>query len=171
MWVKEACFSLAAVAAGVALMGGFFYMPGYGSEEWPTVPGVVLGCEVVRRDGDDEVDYVAELRYRYTVGSMHHTGFRIAYWGVRTRFKWRSRAQAVCDGYPEGLPVTVWYEPAFPPNSALRPGGHPLGAPLTFGGAALTVLFLVGAVLATVVEGVAGHRERARLRRELGLDR
>lgn len=171
MWVKEASFSLAAVSAGIALAGGFFFMPGYGSEEWPTVDGVVLGCEVVRREWDDDVEYVAELSYRYTVGSMHHTGFRIAYWGVRTHFNRRSRAQARCDEYPEGLDVTVSYEPAFPPNSTLQPGGHPLAAPLTFGGAVLAVLFLVGAVVATVVEGIAGHRERARLRRELGLDR
>ena len=169
MPIKEVLFGLAFLAVLVAAVGGFVFLPGYGSEGWPTTAGEVLSCDVRRTRSDDETRYTVELRYRYAVESITHEGFRMSF-GGNTRYERRGSAEQRCAEYPVGSELTVYYQPEFPPNSTLKPGGTVLGPLLAYGGGVLAVLVLIGAMAATVWEVVQGNRERARLRKELGLD-
>ncbi|MCB9671023.1 MAG: DUF3592 domain-containing protein [Alphaproteobacteria bacterium] len=164
--IKELCFVVAALSAAVSAASGFFLMPGVGSEDWPTVPGEVISCEVEKVDDGD--GYFVRLRYRYGVRSTTHQGFRIRFGS--TKYIFRSSAQKECDTYPPGKAVTVYHQPEFPPNSALIPGGSMFGRPLTWGGGILTVLALLASMVATIVETVHARQDRARRYRELGPD-
>lgn len=163
--------ALAAIAAAVGGVSGAFLMPGYGSESWPTTPGTVVQCDVEKhRDDEDGVRYVAKLRYRYQVGEGTFHRFRIDYWRTRVGFRYRRDAEARCAEYPIDAPLTVYYRPDLPLESTLIPGGLAWAPFLTYGSGVLTVLLLLLSMASTVLDTVRARQERARLRRELGVD-
>ena len=110
---------------------------GWRSRCWPSVDGMVKEVEVVDRHSayDNTSVSMPRVRYVYRVGSISYSGTNIGFglgagnavvwWGLR--------------GLAPGSGVRVYYDPAQPSKSALRPGIAPSAALLVVAGACCVI--------------------------------
>jgi hypothetical protein len=113
----------------------------YGSRKWIPVTGVVAASQRLR----DFKDYRPLVRYRYAVGGRtYEGGNRHANqpW-PRTNI---GTANEVVAKYHVGSPVTVFYDPANPAESAVEPG-------LTWGDFVLPLLGFIFLGIAVFAKG------------------
>jgi len=92
------------------------YVAASGSEDWPSVEGIVIESKVVHsRDYDD-----SRITYEYTVNGETFTAHRIEF-GHSTLGS-LGNARTDVENYPSGKRVTVYYKPGNPATATLIPG-------------------------------------------------
>jgi hypothetical protein len=90
------------------------------SESWPTVEGVVKVSEVDRRHDKDGTTYHADVMYEYTVDGTLYSCDRVSYGDYGSSNS--SHARRVCNRYPQGQTVVVYYDPGDPEEAVLEAG-------------------------------------------------
>lgn len=96
------------------------------SPRWPSVEGEVLVSrarpynEQPYEPEAGKHDWMAEVRYRYSVNGVSHEGNRLQAFG-RHYFS-REEAELALAPYPVGARVKVFHDPARPDVSVLIPG-------------------------------------------------
>ncbi len=132
------------------------------SARWPTAAGTITMSDVIEeaieeKDNDDKSSihriyrYQVDLRYAYQVGKRDFVG-TAANWGATAIYGLRELAEKAASQYPQGQPVTVYYDPEQPGNAVLEPDSRQGSlAPLiaaaicaVFGGVMLAVFVMVG---------------------------
>jgi hypothetical protein len=92
------------------------------SETWPTASGTVISSEVkshtVRTKQARTTTYTPTVTYRYTVGGSAYEGSVIRFGDLSSGSA--KFAQELADKYPQGVPVSVRYDPADPRRAALE---------------------------------------------------
>jgi hypothetical protein len=91
------------------------------SVAWPTVQGEVTRAWVHSfRDNNQNLQYMARVKFAYEVQGRRHESERIA-WGGRASAATSGEAQTLVDRYPTGSPVAVYYNPQKPKEAVLEP--------------------------------------------------
>lgn len=106
------------------------------SVHWPSVPGRVTSSRIVMITGRHGSSG-ADIRYAYSVGARRFDGSRLEVVSYSSNTSYASDAVAQ---FQEGQDVPVYYDPAHPEKSVLRPGANWLayGLPLI---SVLVILF------------------------------
>lgn len=95
---------------------------GLSSPDWPQVEGAVTESFVDTHTDEDGDSYTAEVRYRYAVEGVEHTGERVAF------TRWNDNdvrdAETVRDRYPVGATIVVYHNPRTHSDAVLEPGLH-----------------------------------------------
>ncbi|MAS93836.1 MAG: hypothetical protein CMO55_11645 [Verrucomicrobiales bacterium] len=104
-----------------AFVSGFFlfriFLEAHRSSDWPSTGGIVERAEVIDLPfGSHRID----VRYRYRVGDEDFVGTRIR--ASDGEVDNREIAEDQISGLQSGEEVTVYYDPAIPESSFLRPG-------------------------------------------------
>jgi hypothetical protein len=130
------------VGMGVLVYGIMNLNRGRASESWPTVSGVVTHSDVRSSRGDSSTTYHAEVSYEFVVEGAKHHSDKVSFGEYGTNS--HARAARICDGYPVGAPVDVFYSPEDPDVAVLEPGASGFGffLPIILGG----VFNIVGGV-------------------------
>jgi hypothetical protein len=102
----------------------------------------VKSSRVVPGESNDQPVVV----YRYEVRGEVFSGQKICF-GPEVSVLIGAAAQAVVDHYPAGAPVTVYYDPASPRSSVLKPGIPARNEHLRTAGVAMIVVGCVGALV------------------------
>lgn len=96
------------------------------SPQWPSVEGVMLTSQP-RSLNDNPAepegakhDWVAEVRYAYTVNGASYTGNRLQAFG--RRYMTQDEVRRELAPFPVGARVKVFHDPDQPANSVLIPG-------------------------------------------------
>lgn len=92
------------------------------AESWPTAAGGILSSEVVihrshNTQGHTSVNYVPKVTYEYQVNGQKYMGDGI---GFGTATFGKKKADEIAAKYPQGAPVTVYYDPANPSKAVLE---------------------------------------------------
>lgn len=114
----------------IVLIAGFFAWRAWevkrASPQWPSVEGIMLTSQPralhanpAEPDGAKH-DWVAEVRYAYTVNGVNFTGDRLQAFG--RRYMTREEVLQELAPFPVGARVKVFHDPAKPGNSVLIPG-------------------------------------------------
>lgn len=96
------------------------------SPGWPSVEGEITQSRARpfnEQSGEPEAaknDWMAEVRFRYTVQGVTHEGQRLKAFG--RHYLSREEAEQALAPYPVGARVPVFYDPARPDVSVLIPG-------------------------------------------------
>lgn len=96
------------------------------SPGWPSVEGEITQSRARpfnEQSGEPEAaknDWMAEIRFRYTVQGVPHEGRRIK--AFEPHHFTREEAEHALAPYPVGARVRVFYDPAHPEVSVLIPG-------------------------------------------------
>ena len=92
------------------------------SRSWSVTDGTIIRTRVRANDrGEQSESYAPELAYSYTVMGTSYEGSRVGI-GASAGYSQRSQAEAYLERYPVGHPVTVFYDPNRPAQSALEVG-------------------------------------------------
>lgn len=94
---------------------------------WPSVEGEVLVSEIHSKwttDGQGKavMRHTPDVQVRYVVDGQIFTGKRIAFYS--RLIDTSAQAQAICDRYPSGGRVPVYYNPKKPADSVLERREH-----------------------------------------------
>jgi len=89
----------------------------YQAQSWPSVPGVIVSDNC--RDGPDRTAY-HDTKYRYVVDSK-------GYVNDRDHFGLRISSNECSANFSAGQSIVVFYHPANPAESALKPGEYRQG--------------------------------------------
>jgi hypothetical protein len=132
-------FALPAVALLGAVLSVAAFVRGRrlasASARWPTAAGIVTTSGVIEEQFEDKRDddksvmrkkisrYQVDLRYAYRVGKRDFVG-TAAGWGWTGIFGLRELAEKAAACYPQGQPVTVYYDPEQPGNAVLDPSNR-----------------------------------------------
>lgn len=163
--------SVAAVVIGLAGLVTLFIglrrlLAAAATSRWPSVPGTVLTAQVVeevsRRASEDDGDgdapqrvihtFRAAVTYRYTVDGKVLEGSKIATDAIDSSDP--EGAQDLVRGLPPQTAVDVFYDPAQPAKSVLRPGISRASAIVPAVGVGLVLL---AAALLAIVWKVSGR--------------
>jgi len=128
------------------------------SLSWPTTDGAISHSAVLQQMGQtssstNAANYKADVTYRYKVQGRDYSSERITLADFSSS---GGRAQGIVDRYPDGAPVTVYYNPVDPSDAVLERGSTSGIAVLcVIGGifAAAGLLFLVGSLTGRVHTG------------------
>ena len=97
------------------------------STTWPSVAGIISKSDVrihVGSSGDQvgssSATYHADIEYDYVVDGKKFKGSRITLGDFGTAD--RADADSICNKYPEGIRVTVYYKPNDYQEALLEPG-------------------------------------------------
>lgn len=96
------------------------------SVQWPSVEGVMLLSQPRSQHLNSaepegaQHDWVSEVRYRYSVNGVSHTGDRLRAFGRRHMSREESMQELA--PFPVGAKVKVYFDPAKPDSSVLIPG-------------------------------------------------
>lgn len=119
------------VIAGMILLGLASILIGYWlrgnrakasriAASWPAADGVIMTAQVEHeRNSDGPDDYVARVRYSYSVGLQRREGDCIRAGGA-TMFRNESAAQIAIAPYRPGERILVRYDPQRPDRSVLE---------------------------------------------------
>lgn len=125
-------FTWLAIVSGIMFLGALLALPGVhrrnASIHWPGTNGVVsaAGLKVYLQKPYTEPIYELNISYSYVVDGIPRVGNRISFADSIQTFRkdvgltWLSRS------YPVGKAVTVYYDPAAPDFSVLKPGAKDL---------------------------------------------
>jgi len=106
------------------------------SVNWPSTPGTMLECSLVKNSGKGMGTYFARVRYSYVVGGRIYVSTNKAY------HLSAGGDEAFVNGHSAGTSVTVFYNPRYPRQATLETGD-----------AYTNSLACVGALVALVVAG------------------
>ena len=128
------------------------------SLSWPSTEGVISHSAVLLQTqqtsgSNNAVTYKADVAYRYKVRGRDYSSARITLADFSSS---GGRAQGIVNRYPDGAPVTVYYNPVDPSDAVLERGGTAgIGVLYIIGGvfAVAGVLFLFGSVTGRVHTG------------------
>jgi hypothetical protein len=88
---------------------------------FPQADGTVVGSEVQFSDGDGEsAAYIPKIEYDYVVAGRPYTGNRYRYGTIGHPS--HAATERIVRRYPQGRKTKVYYNPADPADSLLRPG-------------------------------------------------
>jgi len=114
----------------IVLIAGFFGWRAWdikrASPQWPSVDGVMLTAQPRSMNANpaepeaSQHDWVAEVRYAYTVDGKAYTGDRLQAFG--RRYMTRDEVLKELAPFPVGATVKVYHDPAKPEVSVLIPG-------------------------------------------------
>lgn len=96
------------------------------SPHWPSVDGEMLSARAIAQNetgdhqGTPNHEWRTEVRYRYSVNGVEHTGNRIRAFGLR-HFS-EEEALTEIKPFQQGQRVKVYFDPAKPSSSVLIPG-------------------------------------------------
>ena len=119
-------FIIAAFLLAMAVLAWRAWQIKQASPRWPSVEGEVLVSrarpynEQPYEPEAGKHDWMAEVRYRYSVNGIGHEGNRLQAFG-RHYFS-REEAEQALAPYPVGARVKVFHDPARPDVSVLIPG-------------------------------------------------
>jgi hypothetical protein len=105
------------------LFGGFGlynYNVGMKSASWPAAQGKIISSRVESTRKDQETNFRASVRYRYSIQGVSYIGTRITASDVLHRN--RGSAEDILGNYPVAKDVKVYYDPAQPATSVLKVG-------------------------------------------------
>jgi hypothetical protein len=85
---------------------------------WPSVKGEIRYSATEEVRGDDDISHSAAVQYNYVVDGKPYVGNRILY--GNTTFSNPRDAQKLCDKYPVGATVDVYYDPKKPSRCVLE---------------------------------------------------
>lgn len=120
---------LIGVGALVALFGLFFFL-GWRAKSrntaalnWPSVDGEIVRSEVQSKwttDGQGQAVYRHRpiIAYAYSVGGQAYSGKRIDFYGNPGYTE--AKARALCDKFPSGARVPIYYNPSNPKDAVLE---------------------------------------------------
>jgi Protein of unknown function (DUF3592) len=107
-------------------VGAFSFVEGakvvlasFQSSTWPVATGQVLSSEVLAKNTGRRW-HKPEVRYRYSVDGIAYMNTRV--WFLSHGTTLEGTAEEVVAAYPANSAVAVFYNPANPSESALRPG-------------------------------------------------
>lgn len=122
VWVVWALVSLFPIAFLIALGWAIrLVVRGRASLRWPSVTGEITTLRVDAKVQGRGRTYVPVIAYNYRVAGRECVGTKIdATFGHESWF--RRGAEKVLEPYCVGTEVTVYYNPANPSESLLRPG-------------------------------------------------
>ena len=113
-------------------LGGLIVATGFGgcalsvvrglrSRSWPSVAGEILYSSIeVSRGARGSKLYAPRVSYAYSVGGREHQGKRLVFgWDD---FYTERGARVIVEKYPSGDAADVYYDPAMPWTSVLKPG-------------------------------------------------
>ena len=128
------------------VFGGFGlrrYNIGKESGSWPTVKGKVTYSHVDSRRVKNNQEYMASVKYSYSVDGKSYTGSRVTASDVYQ--KTLGRANDIIKMYPVGGEVSVYYDPA-DSGTCLLETGIKKNVYLMLGGG-LACFFFAGAII------------------------
>jgi|SRR3954447_6492053 Protein of unknown function (DUF3592) len=104
---------------------------GIRSSSWPAVPGKIIhshtkkvkvgGSSVGQSNAPKLTTYRPQIIYSYEVSGVRLAGRRIQF-ASEPHTRMRSKVEDSVSEYPAGSTVTVYYDPAKPAESVLKPG-------------------------------------------------
>ena len=90
------------------------------SVNWPSTKGEIeSSCVVGGHSFDSGTRYQLKVRYRYLVGGKEYKGYQIGFFGPSGS---KAELMRICDQFPVGKVVDVFYDPKGPVYSVLWPG-------------------------------------------------
>ncbi len=106
--------------AGVSWWGWGILQNAQRSESWPSTAGQITYSNVRESRDDDGTTYYADVEFSYVVDDQRYTADTVSFgqYGSSNR---RHAADIVAK-YPQGMAVTVYYDPAAPETAVLEPG-------------------------------------------------
>ena len=128
------------------------------SLSWRSTEGVISHSAVLLQtqqtsSSTDAAMYKADVAYRYKVQGRDYSSGRITFADFSSS---GGRAQGIVNRYPDGAPVTVYYNPVDPSDAVLERGGTSgIGVLYLIGGifAVAGVVFLFGSLTGRVHTG------------------
>ena len=128
------------------------------SLSWPSTEGVISHSAMLLQmqqtsNSTNAATYKADVAYRYKVQGRDYSSGRITLVDFSSS---AGRAQGIVNRYPDGAPVTVYYNPVDPSDAVLERGGTSGIVILYISGgafAAAGVLFLFGSMTGCVHTG------------------
>lgn len=142
------------VALVMALLGGVFlimplqaYFSTAGSENWPTVHGIITRSEVVTSmvssgARGSSINYTLYIEYQYSVNSNKYTSTRIS----MTTYN----IQEVQKKYPLNSEAVIYYNPHDHKTALLIPGDKPLDQDQWFVWGIVCVVFGIAVLIANI---------------------
>lgn len=91
-----------------------------GSESWPSVQGQVIDSMVQTRSSRKGTTYAPQITYTYAVNGTPYSGTRQQ--ARNPVMSSQQEAQSYLQAYPVNAKIQVFYQPADPQNSVLKPG-------------------------------------------------
>jgi len=125
---KKKLLLLAILCIGIGIGLGWLWLDTLqavsASEEWPSVAGSIESARLGKQldstssTGKRRYLYSAEIRYRYSVNGVSHSGHRISFGDYSTDSP--RDARRLLRHYPRGKSVTVFYAPDNPGEAVLE---------------------------------------------------
>ncbi len=155
------------IGAGLLWVGIRARQKAEASQGWPATQGQIIHTDVLEVKYRDDtsgmgvsgsgwkvrVSYLPKVEYEYQVLGQTYTGSRLAF-GAEKGYYTRQQAEEAIARYPEGAPVTVYYNPENPAEAVLeRKANHSLVLIL----AGASFLLLAGCVLLPLMLIVLQH--------------
>jgi Protein of unknown function (DUF3592) len=101
---------------GVAIWAFMKWKKYTASKDWPTAPGVIGSVKCLTGRGGAPLKWALEISYSYLVQEQRYAGFEQVACGSGKEI------DAIYGEYPAGKDVLIYYDPAKPARSVLRPG-------------------------------------------------
>lgn len=119
------------------------------AETWPKTDGIVENSELSvshshDSDGSSSTTYSAHVNYSYKVNGMSYKNDAI---GFGRSSGGKKKAEKKLAQYPQGTPVTVYYDPKDPTKAVIEPVASTFGMYLFVG----IMLFVLGIVIFLVM--------------------
>ena len=89
------------------------------AKDWPTTTGTVITSYVDSYVDDGDLMYEAEVVYNYTVGRTEYSSSRVIFFDYSSSSP--NHATTICEKYPPGAIVPVYYNPNNPASAVLEP--------------------------------------------------
>ena len=95
---------------------------------WPTVPGKVLECRIIRAMPGDDANDVLSIVFDYEVDGRAHVGTRVGFFELERRLT-PAQMEDLQRRYPVGCAVCVHYQRDDPRVAVLEPTDRTAAAP------------------------------------------
>lgn len=89
------------------------------SKGWPTVPGVIVGTEVIKTNGRGQCHMWPKWTYVYTVDGRQYAGHNRTFRNEKC-YLFREGAEDALASNPVGTYVSIIYDPKYPKTSAME---------------------------------------------------
>ena len=122
---------------------------------WPSSPGMVTASSIKLdstriRGGGYNRHHVVNVRYEYEVSGKKYTSDVITF-GMRYSFPSAPEAEQMLARYPQGQPVTVYFNPHDPSMACLAPGTVPDSVPFIIWSSALFLLAGIFCIVSGII--------------------
>jgi len=124
------------------------------SRRWPVVDGKILESKIIHRSTKRRYEgsyvYVPIVKYLYEVNEEPFENDTVRYGGANSNIV--SYAQTVCDKYPSGSQVKVYYNPKNPEDAVLEGGQVTVATKFMCGLGVFSLLSIITIVLFEVLK-------------------